>query len=388
MQYNNPQCMKCLVPFTKQFSIKNGLVLVYKNHHRNILWEREKSLLPDTQIFLEWENEMNLLKKRLRFGERVQFPPKPRLVLSSSSETTIFACPGLECRGFVSGLQCGVCRKPVCSRCREFIEIVKDDEPKKGTSSHSKHKCDQETVESIKAIQTDSKQCPRCKVSIFRIEGCDHMFCTHCRTHFQYSDGKILQKSSNHHYERTPVFSKNITSYFTSTSKSASTTECNQDPLVDSIPSSVVDFVQLQNSNLYRALWSETSAARFLLRKRFSGVTIEVAHQESLLAIRLLFLRNLITEEQAKSRVLLEDEKQEKIWRQRSLLEMYLNTVNDLQRYVYVDRSLTSINEACHIYENLIETCMDASGQTQKELGGECLKFSCDFESSVPHVTL
>ena len=118
------------------------------------------------------------------------------------------------------------------------------------------------------------------------------------------------------------------------------------------------------------------------------GVALEVAHQESLLSIRLLFLRGKVTEEQAKTRVLAEDEKQEKIFRQRNLLEMYLNTINDLQRCVYIDRSAQSIQEASKIYKNLIETCKEASLETQKELGGECLKFSCNFGSSIPHVTL
>jgi len=68
-----------------------------------------------------------------------------------------------------------------------------------------------EELLTLKAISQDSQRCPRCHVTISRSEGCNHMKCTKCATHFCYKCGKILD--SDHPYSHfkaggCPTFSQ------------------------------------------------------------------------------------------------------------------------------------------------------------------------------------
>jgi len=90
------------------------------------------------------------------------------------------ACPQQGCRGFVSKKWvCGICKCRVCSECHE----VRKEE--------SEHKCDEETKASVKKLKEDSKPCPKCASLIYKISGCDQMWCTQCRTAFSWNTGKI-----------------------------------------------------------------------------------------------------------------------------------------------------------------------------------------------------
>jgi len=394
-----PSCMKCKAAFSKQFCQKFNILPVFKAYHEKLIWEREFSLLPSTQPVLEWEDTVAKLKKRLRFGERVVFPEKPKMFLNSSTTNPIFACPGNDCRGFVGGSHCGTCKKEICLKCREFvIQAVREREEttsaanattepeKRSNLKKAAHVCEASIVASIQSISQEAKPCPRCRAQIFRIEGCNHMFCTNCRTHFDWETNRVLTSSSNHHYDLTTSFSNNVS--LVVGSNATNTEQCNTDPFSDAIPSSVVPAIAADHPNCFRAFWKEPVSARFLMRKRLSGFETEFHYQESLLRIRLMFLRRQLNEDQAKAKVLLEDEKHEKMFRQRNLLEMYLNICNDLQRMVYVNPSLSQVQEALKIYQNLIFTCQSASQDTRTELGGECLGFSSDFSSQMPHVTM
>lgn len=100
-----------------------------------------------------------------------------RDILEKSDEeinntSTSFLCPLSTCSGLVKNGRCGDCKKTVCAKCRE--------ERLEG------HECNKEQLETIKLLKRDTKPCPRCKVPIHKIDGCDQMFCTKCKTAFSW----------------------------------------------------------------------------------------------------------------------------------------------------------------------------------------------------------
>jgi hypothetical protein len=62
------------------------------------------------------------------------------------------------------------------------------------------HVCDPNNVETAKMLAKDSKPCPKCQSMIFKISGCDQMWCTQCHTAFSWNTGKIEQHIHNPHY--------------------------------------------------------------------------------------------------------------------------------------------------------------------------------------------
>lgn len=89
-----------------------------------------------------------------------------------NNRSTSFFCPLNICSGLVKNGRCGDCKKAVCAKCRE--------------ERLDGHECNQQELETIKLLKRDTKPCPRCKTPIHKIDGCDQMFCTKCKTAFSW----------------------------------------------------------------------------------------------------------------------------------------------------------------------------------------------------------
>lgn len=93
-----------------------------------------------------------------------------------------FACP-LGCEGVClpsgNGLsRCSRCGGEICERCRQVHpEGVVD--------------CKDEELKVVAALTKDTRPCPRCFALIHRMEGCSRMFCTQCRTPFNWQTGEV-----------------------------------------------------------------------------------------------------------------------------------------------------------------------------------------------------
>lgn len=102
----------------------------------------------------------------------------------------IMGCTNGDCRGFLSKeWQCGTCEKHICSKCH----CVKEED----------HVCKKEDIETAKMIVSQTKPCPKCAVRIYKISGCDQMFCVECKTAFSWKTGEIEKGliHNPHYYE-------------------------------------------------------------------------------------------------------------------------------------------------------------------------------------------
>ena len=103
----------------------------------------------------------------------------------------IRACPDNDCRGFLSTQwKCGLCEKWSCPQCHEI----------KGLNRDVEHTCNPDILASARLISNDTRPCPSCGSGIFKIAGCDHMWCTQCRTGFNWRTGSIEANGQNPHY--------------------------------------------------------------------------------------------------------------------------------------------------------------------------------------------
>lgn len=177
----------------------------YKNRRREILLDREKSLLPQTQPDVERElalREKNKLIEQLR-QEKIELTKRLRQINETIEDlrygdhtdrpeinTTTRKCPVEDCRGFLSNKwKCGICETVICKDCNE---------PK-----CEGHACDPNTVETMKLLKKDSKPCPCCGTLITKIDGCDQMWCTQptCHTAFSWRTGqKVFGVIHNPHF--------------------------------------------------------------------------------------------------------------------------------------------------------------------------------------------
>jgi hypothetical protein len=138
-----------------------------------------------TLISQRWRYDA-LYNDRLDDGPRTQEPRRE----------FIMKCPADECRGFLStSYKCGTCSKWACNQCLVCI----------GEDKEAAHTCNPDTVESAKMIRAETRPCPKCGTRIFKIDGCDQMWCVMdgCHTAFSWNTGHIVTGivHNPHYYE-------------------------------------------------------------------------------------------------------------------------------------------------------------------------------------------
>jgi hypothetical protein len=189
-----------VVNFTKTF-VTHGL----REHRENVLFEHERALLPATQPDVEEEirvervsEEVRVMRKEVtaRVSELYAMLNAKERELNarpSNTERRVFvrACGHNGCRGFLSSQwKCGLCSMWSCPDCLVVKGLVRDVE----------HVCLSDDLATAKLLKSDTKNCPRCATSIFKIEGCDQMWCTQCQTAFSWMTGRIETRVHNPHY--------------------------------------------------------------------------------------------------------------------------------------------------------------------------------------------
>jgi hypothetical protein len=89
------------------------------------------------------------------------------------------ACPIETCRGFLSTQwKCGLCETHTCSTCHV---------PK----TAEEHTCNPDDVATAELLAKDTRPCPKCGTGIFKIDGCDQMWCIECHSAFSWRTGQL-----------------------------------------------------------------------------------------------------------------------------------------------------------------------------------------------------
>jgi len=194
-----------LLQLTSQSFLNNQ----YKRHRENVLFERETSLLPATVPHVERElvrrkNEDALRKiqvQRLELKRKlheldVEYWRRSNIAPSSVHEERrefIHNCANETCKGFLStGWKCAICNMFTCSECNVLKRVGED-----------AHECNDNDKLTFQSLKTDSRKCPGCAIFIYKISGCDQMWCTACQTAFSWRSGKKINSNIHnpHFYE-------------------------------------------------------------------------------------------------------------------------------------------------------------------------------------------
>lgn len=146
-----------------------------------------------------------------RVDDNIEFDMKTKSAIVKTN-SYIKPCPAKDCKGFISSkYKCGICEIKICKDCHEIVEEdikseteVKTEEDEKDSTHQTRvleHTCNKDDIESAKAILKETKSCPKCAVRVYKIDGCDQMYCTQCHTAFSWTSGKIVTGTiHNPHY--------------------------------------------------------------------------------------------------------------------------------------------------------------------------------------------
>lgn len=222
----NPECKRAFdFEFLSMHLPKTWLLTKYRTHREGVLLEREMALLPATQDVLENYKYAGRLEEIVADAERRRQELQDELREVSTTLTLtrnelwtlrqnnytrrfrnqgedmktkrqfIRACPVEGCRGFLStAWKCGTCDVWVCKDCGEV----------KGEREDGDHVCNPDVAASHALLQKDSRPCPQCAAMIYKLEGCDQMFCTQCNVAFSWRTGALVTNGvihNPHYYE-------------------------------------------------------------------------------------------------------------------------------------------------------------------------------------------
>lgn len=210
---NLPKCMNgdCGKEWTRKFIVQsftktfiNGDL---KTNRAKILLDKEMALLPATQAIVETTikketvlaeaKELKKLIKEMEMRHRIlieQANQRDVVVgvgVANKERVFVRACQVDECRGFLSTQwKCGLCDTWTCPDCH----VVK------GKDRDTPHVCNADDVATANLLNKDTKPCPSCHTGIFKITGCDQMWCTQCHTAFSWRTGNIETRIHNPHF--------------------------------------------------------------------------------------------------------------------------------------------------------------------------------------------
>ena len=207
-----PKCLnnKCNKEWSRKFireKFTNTFINnKFKKHLEDILYEQEKALMPATQPIIEEMNRKKRIKQEItkmevlieelyrdkRILERSLNISELETYKSNQKSSFMRQCAAEGCRGFLSSQwKCGICEQWTCPECHELKGANRDDPD---------HKCDPNNIETAKLLNKDTKPCPKCQTKIYKIDGCDQMWCTQCHTAFSWKTGAIQTSIHNPHY--------------------------------------------------------------------------------------------------------------------------------------------------------------------------------------------
>lgn len=212
-----PHCMNCKKAWDDNFLVQNiNQTFVngeYKVHHRQIILDKEISKIPEImpiyteqkKIYNENSTKLKILNKQIfdieltisQLDTQLKELKRSKYVSQNICENIkkgeynidikllekkkfLMPCTVNDCRGFLSTqYKCEVCETFTCKYCHQPIDDKKT------------HRCKDEDVASVDQIKKDTRGCPKCGVPIFKISGCDQMWCTECHISFSWKTGKI-----------------------------------------------------------------------------------------------------------------------------------------------------------------------------------------------------
>jgi len=256
---NSPKCMNCNTLWSREYLqkilTKTFIETKLKEHHKNYLFDIQKALIPATMpeikkykekiniinsieqiqkeisdlenernikirehnkpniiknLYNENENKTTLNSKLFKYANEIENINieiknrrleiirlknhiddlnnyRPNFIQKIKNNIPVIRCPQNNCRAFLDeNYNCELCDINVCSEC---YQIKKEN-----------HICNLDDISTVKMIKTQTKPCPTCAVSIYKIDGCDQMWCTSCHTAFSWTTGNIETKIHNPHY--------------------------------------------------------------------------------------------------------------------------------------------------------------------------------------------
>tara|TARA_Y100000389_G_scaffold109789_1_gene106870 strand:+ start:1218 stop:2396 length:1179 start_codon:yes stop_codon:yes gene_type:complete len=383
--------MNCKVEWNDDFIESNFTKVFMKERYlpekTKLLIDREKAMLPETQPIVEILKNKNViidtiekLKNRkhelydmlrdidgeIQWNYRKMSNAQDAHDAKRFMKTTetpkkefVQKCPSDDCNGFLStAWKCGICQVNVCSKCHKIKDFTNE------------HVCDPNDVKSVQLIKSDSKPCPKCSALIFKIDGCNQMWCTKCHVAFNWRTLEIeVGRVHNPEYfrwmresgggmprEEDRLCDGNLIAYYPLHMSLQSLKPGN-----DIFSDSYVNW-----DKMYRGIiecYREMNHLRFYELPRFEDNNSQVKKQ----SMRIRFMMNSLTEEDWLKQLMTMQKINKRKHDYRMLIEMVTQCISDslIIQMTNKEFNIEPLNKIIHYYnENMTKISQKYSTKT------------------------
>lgn len=346
---------KMLLPHVQKVAAEVRLVCELQNEVQDLPTQKKLNKIRDVEQRKKAEEEKRKRRNELRnriIHIKANNPYYNNTKLEESHTTTtsyIMPCPSeCGCRGFISSeYKCGTCDIKVCKKCH----MQKTD----------KHVCKKEDIESAKMIMRDSKPCPKCKTAIFKISGCNQMFCTVCHTAFDWETLKVETGiMHNPHYYEWLASKKN------NNPVNIEEVACGEIPDPDLFTRMVI----------FKDMPRDVTTCMFNMYRNIAHIQnmfreIKVDRVKDNFDLRIQYLLNNFDDMVWATKLKNREKKRMKIKACRDLLDLYVTIISDFVRQMTLAQTVKEMDVVFQQYLNLINYHDDAMERIIRVHGGK-----------------
>lgn len=325
----NPHCMSCKKIWNHAMMIskfdKHFVNTEYKKHRENILVEREMSKMVETQPLVErtikdrkTRNDIKIMEEQKQTLDICIAQAWRDINCQINEEKKLFIkkCPSDNCKGFLSSQwKCGLCNNWSCPECHVVVGV------RKGMDGDVEHVCNVDTLATAKLLDFDTKMCPKCSMGIFKIDGCDMMFCTECHTSFSWKTGQpSVGIIHNPHY-------------FEWLRQCGGTVERNPNEILCGREIDEAFLRRLYNYGKYvheKIMDELYQRCRYLNHLRFIDLPRLRDQEEDNSDLRVKYMMNEISNDELKKRLQIREKQKSKKREYLNILEMFISCQTDL----------------------------------------------------------
>jgi hypothetical protein len=340
----------------------------WKKHRAKVLLDKETALLPATQAIVETEiqkekidsqiYELDAQIRKINATRRDLLHVRNGVGAVNVRNKSHFhrACPDGDCRGYLSSAwKCGLCEKHACKDCHAVIGLDREVE----------HTCDPDELATAKLLDKDTKPCPKCSTGIFKIEGCDQMWCTQCHTAFSWKSGSIETHIHNpHFFEWQRKTGGGIVPR--APGDILCGREINHNFMTHEISPTLKQIFRIRPSETFAKgtdgfdMYNDISnIIRSVLHLRQVDMEkYRVDNVENHLKLRVMYMRNKIDKDTFQSRIQRDNKKYEKKKEMFEILQMFIQTMTDIL-YRFSD-SIKNLKLVYKLSDNIRQLKIDA----------------------------
>ena len=354
MELQDPVCIYCKKSLSIEFILSNNATQwcekVFLEYYSNLLLEKEKNKLMDTlprfKIYVEidklkkernnlftnkkimnylkkqglskdklenaYENEIfqRNLKKEYFYNEIEKLEMSLNIKKEKKEKISyITKCPNTNCKGFINTKYfCEICDTKICNACFMITD--------------QSHICSRHDIESADMIKKDSKPCPGCYVPIFKISGCNQMFCTNCKTVFHWETLQI---------DKGPVHNQHYFDYLSGLKKSSEQTR------LDNAACGTIEEIYTNFNTKMNLGWLEQSYRKTQEINTITIPELREKFKDNFEKYRIEYLYGNISEKSWKQKIMKDTIHNEAYYSYIEIFEMFVTVSSDLIRKICFD---------------------------------------------------